>query len=387
MDYVLWLVSWYPNELNPFNGDFIQRQARAVALYQKIIVVHLQKDTNASIAKNVKEVISTSENVTEIIVFYHPAKTGIKFFDKIFSVKKYKNVYRSTLKKVLETYRNPALVHVHVAMKAGLLAIYLKKKRNIPYIISEHWSGYYAEANLNIYNSGWMQKMLTISILKNASIVITVAESLAKAIKNLAPVEYKIIPNVVDTKLFFYKPVQIKRFRFIHVSSLSKLKTPGEILQAARLLANENISFELILVGNKNDDLLRLAEELKLLNHYVFFMGEIPYGKVAEEMQSSSALVMFSKYESLPCVILEALCCGLPVISSNVGGISEVINNTNGILVESENVIQLKEAMKKMITIYNIYNKEYIAESAGQKFSYSTVGSQISKLYKNYPVK
>lgn len=384
MSYALWLASWYPNALTPFDGDFIQRHARAASLFKKIIILHVKKDTDASITDDVKEVVSSTGNLTEIIIYYHPMKTGIRFLDKIISANKYKNTYRSILKKYFKSYGKPDIIHVQVAMKAGLQAMHIKKVKHIPYILTEHWSGYYAEAAENIYNTGWLQKRLTRSILKNASIVLPVAKSLEAAIKRLINVKTRVIPNVVNTSLFFIKPQQKEKFRFIHVSTMVYTKNAEGIISAARLLADEGVDFELIMIGNKSSDLIKLAGDLKLLDKHIFFKGEVSYEQVAQEMQSSSAFIMFSRYESLPCVILEALCCGLPVISSDVGGISEVINNKNGILVYSENILQLKDAMKEMISAYASYNKDAIATEAAEKYNYHTVGRQISDIYQQF---
>jgi len=85
-------------------------------------------------------------------------------------------------------------------------------------------------------------------------------------------------------------------------------------------------------------------------------------------------------------VILEALCSGLPVISSRVGGVGEVINDNNGIMVESENVSALAAAMQKMIDDYSQYNREAIATDAAKKFSYETVAKQYLQYYENYCV-
>ena len=149
------------------------------------------------------------------------------------------------------------------------------------------------------------------------------------------------------------------------------------------MLADEGYAFEIVMVGRVNPSLVALATELSMLNNYVLFKKEVTYAQVAIEMQQSSALVMFSRFESLPCVILESLCCGLPVISSDVGGIPEVINDQNGILVKSQNKTQLKEAMKKMIDNYAFYNRKRISEEAADQFSFPAVGKKIHEVYKS----
>jgi glycosyltransferase involved in cell wall biosynthesis len=91
---------------------------------------------------------------------------------------------------------------------------------------------------------------------------------------------------------------------------------------------------------------------------------------------------MFSRFENLPCVVLEALCCGLPVISSRVGGIEEVINSANGILVPPNDVQGLKASMKKMIDMYPQFDREAIAKDAYSKFNYNTVAQKYLSCYR-----
>ncbi len=99
-------------------------------------------------------------------------------------------------------------------------------------------------------------------------------------------------------------------------------------------------------------------------------------------MQQSSALLMFSRYENLPCIVLESLCCGLPVICSRVGGLPEVIDDNNGILVEKGNVHALAEAMIQMMEGYPAYNRNQIAEKASALYNYDVVGKRYAAIYK-----
>jgi glycosyltransferase involved in cell wall biosynthesis len=90
---------------------------------------------------------------------------------------------------------------------------------------------------------------------------------------------------------------------------------------------------------------------------------------------------MFSRIENLPCAILEALSCGLPVISSNVGGISEWINESNGMLVPSEDEDALLKAMKFLSDHYENYRRDDLHRFAEENFSPQVIAGNFRDIY------
>lgn len=377
---VLWLASWYPNNTNPFDGDFIERHAMAVSKYVQLTVLFVVKD-DAMPHRSFKVDKTTSGNLTVYRGYYGPS-SGNPVVEKFISFRKYRNFQKKLYQQIAGEQGNPDIVHVQVAMKAGLLALYLKSKFNIPFIVTEHWSGYYKYCTPNVYSGNWLLNRINKKVLQQTKLLITVSDNLGKTInENFTAVPYKVIPNVVDTGLFFYKPAALPRFRFIHPSGLIHVKNPEGIIAACKLAKDKGYDFELLLLGAENAPLINLAKENGLLNTTVFFKGVIPYTAVAAEMQQSSALLMFSRHENMSCVVLEALCCGLPVICTHVGGMPEVIDEQNGLLVESENVEQLAAAMCNMLSNYARYNRHAIAENAKEKFNYDAVARQHLEIY------
>jgi glycogen synthase len=71
------------------------------------------------------------------------------------------------------------------------------------------------------------------------------------------------------------------------------------------------------------------------------------------------------------------------VIATKVGGIPEIIDSQNGILIEPKNELQLFHAIEMIMEKYNDYNQQAIAEDSKNKFSYYTVGKQLSLLYRS----
>lgn len=381
---ILWLTSWYPNLTDPVLGDFIQRHAAAVSAILPLHLIHVIQQGPFIHQKEEKISVQKEGNLSESIYLFSFKPIGIPIIDKL----RYQSKYLRYSKKVIEEYfkkeGKPDLIHVHVPIKAGLLARWALKKFGIPYIVSDHSSHYEKEAPDSFYNRSFYFRNNTKLILQEAALVTNVSFQAGNIMKNLFNLKKVVtVHNVVDEKYFYYKEKQdrkIKRFRFLHASSLSSQKNFTGILEALVLLKRKTVDWEIIVCGPFTKE-LREKTDLLGLKDFVIFKGEVPYKNVAAEMQMADALVLFSLHENFPCVVIEALSCGLPVISSKAGGVAEVINQSNGILVEKNEVIQLAESMEKIITDLDNYNAKDISEEALHQFKYSTIGYQFVELY------
>src|SRR5262249_46372565 len=150
-----------------------------------------------------------------------------------------------------------------------------------------------------------------------------VSHDLGRSINDwVEPRDFDVIPNVVDTSLFKLSDhLPVAPFRFIHVSTLDAVqKRPADLIKAFLNVAKDLKDVELIIVGPDNYGLRQLAIENGVAHPRIFFRGEVTYSRVAGELRQSHAFVLNSVYENQPCAVLEALCCGLPVAASNVGG-------------------------------------------------------------------
>jgi glycosyltransferase involved in cell wall biosynthesis len=376
---ILWLVSWYPNKNDSFDGDFIQRHARAAAIDNDVHVIFV---TDREIKKDVEEEWNYAKGLTEQIIYF---KKNTGFFSSIKKQWKWKNLFQDAVKNYIEKNDLPHCVHVHVPWKAGLVALWMKRKFKTSFIISEHWGIYNKTIADNFYTKSSLTQKLLQEIYKEARSFVTVSEFLADGVERTVGKKHDlVIPNVVDTSLFFPNEEKYSKFTFIHVSNMAPLKNAGLILKAfKKLILNTDKELQLIMIGNRNKEYVKLAAELDLLNTSVFFRGEIVYTEVAEEMRRSHCFVLFSDSETFSCVTAEALCSGLPVLASNVGALPELINERNGILVVPKSIEQLNEAMNEVLENYSSFDKKNIAAESSKQYGYSTVAKKFDELYKN----
>lgn len=376
---ILWLCSWYPSKLDLFNGDFIQRHAKAAAAFNDIYVIYVAGDNTGKADKKERE-ISKSDGLTEHIVHF-PVSSS--FPGKIRAHFNYLFIFKQAIRRYLVENGKPDLVHVHVPMKAGLLALWLKKRYKVPFVITEHYGIYNEETGKDSYvNRSRIFKNYTRRIFQQASVFVTVSKFLAEGVNRMVgQVNYTLVHNAVDTEFFFFEPKDQSSFRFIHVSNMVPLKNAEGILRAFKAYTEAGGSAMLQLVGNPDDTLPNYANSLGLTPDRVYFTGIVSYQQVAAEMQKSDCLILFSNIENSPCVIGEALCCGLPVIASNVGGIPELVNTDNSILISPGNEAELVATMIKITSVPEKYDRKKIAETASGKFSYLAIGEQLNAIY------
>ncbi|MBL7700647.1 MAG: glycosyltransferase [Ferruginibacter sp.] len=379
---VLWLASIYPSKLFPYDGDFIQRHAQAVSLFCNIEVLHVVKDEKGVVTQDVKEIVTTTNQLTERIIYYKPGTISIRFVDRFLSSLKYKQLSRNAVKKYLSGNDKPAFLHLHIAMKAGLTAIWAKKKYKIPYLLTEHWGGYLDEAvpSINDYNS--IYHYYWNRIITGAKASTYVSAYLQKLIEKKYKIQNTVvIPNVVNTDIFY--PAQkspAEKIRFIHVSTMVYQKNPEAILQALALLKTE-FDFEAYFYGPVTDAQIKLIEQLGL-KQQVLLKGEVPQEELAKTMQQCDALILYSRFETFGCVLIEANACGVPVIVSDLKIFHEIVEEgVNGLFAEGEKPGALAEKIKEFVAVKNSFDKQTIAATAAEKYNYKKVGQQFFDLY------
>ena len=379
MKHILYLPSWFPNRRDLYPGDFIKRHAVSASLYNRITIFYTALDETIDEPEIDEE--SVNENL-RIYIYYYPRLKGA-LSSVINGVKRF-NALRKLYSRVFEK-SVPDLVHVHVAYPAGLFALYLKKKKGLNYIISEH-DGIYMPGYDNHHVAGVFERKMVPVIYKNASKVHAVSKSLANALVNLklAASSPAVIPNVVNIELFKYRERERSgMFSFVHVSSLINQKNPEGMLRAISLVKKKRNDFKLKIIGPLNERLIKLSKDLSIENQ-IDFLGEISYHDVAKEISNSDAMVHFTRYETFGCVIAESLSAGIPVIVSDLDTTRELVTNLrNGIMVKEANVQDLADKILYFMESGFKIDAKLIAEENQQKFNYQRIGKMFDELYRS----
>jgi glycosyltransferase involved in cell wall biosynthesis len=383
--YILWLPSWYPNKLSPFDGDFIQRHAQAASIFIPIRVLYFVRDKEQLVTNAIYVEEKQTGNLRETIIYYSSRISSLGIADKFFSVWKYRRLYKKFISDFFEKQGKPQLVHVHIAFKGGIIAKWIEKKYQIPYFLSEHWTIYLDEAKPNFSDFNFINKYLISKTLQKAAKFFSVSDHLGKAIRKRWPsIRYKIIPNVVDTNIFY--PVEKsmnEAYQLVHISNLNYQKDPEKLFKAMGILKVKGIVFSLDIFGHADNYIKSLIDK-EGIRESVKFHQEVPQPVLAKYVRRADALILYSRYETFGCVIIEANACGVPVIVTETPVMHELVrNNENGLLVKHGSAEALAEALEDFFKRRNQFSKELIAKSA-QQYNFQKIGKMFFDEYSSF---
>jgi teichuronic acid biosynthesis glycosyltransferase TuaC len=243
------------------------------------------------------------------------------------------------------------IVHFHFLWNA-LPGPLLKSRYGIPYLITGHGSDVNGIPRFSI-----SKKRRSLAALNAASAVIFVSAALQKIAENNGFTgNAHVISNGIDPTIFrlpaVKKPSTVKRIGF--VGWLIPVKRAEVLADIFQTMAHQNSDLEFVVVGSGH---LRDRVETQCQSYQLQarFTGPLSPQEVALEMQQFDLLILPSRSEGWPCVVIEAQACGVPVVGSAVGGIPEAVGTGGQIVKDGPDFInrfasacmdQLSESIK-----------------------------------------
>lgn len=191
-----------------------------------------------------------------------------------------------------------------------------------------------------------------------------------------------------------YNPVNIEQFSSIpkpehtaftvlNVGRLSEQKNQQLLIRAFADLHRVNADSELYILGDgpKRQELEELISEEKL-GSCIHLEGRIENPQ--EYYAKADVFALSSEYEGLPLVVLEAMAASLPVVSTNVGGVKDIVKE-NGILTEKGNKEQLKDALIHLMENPDLRQEMgRVSFEEVQKYDSAVIADEYIKLYRKY---
>jgi len=371
---ILHLASWYPSKIHGTLGNFVKRHISAISsVHSGEVWYAAPSPPDQPIPQNTH---TDCGNFQERIVYFKAQKPVVR------------GTTRALLNLAAQNDGPPFdVVHLHVAYPAGKAARTLARRWGIPLVVTEHWTAYHEEQRNTLpFWRTWSMRQT----LKRAQLICPVSADLAQSIQKFGTAsQFRVVPNVVDTALFRPKTAPSHSaehpFQWLHISSLSdEQKNISGMIRAIQKLRQQtaaNEAFEVQIIGDGNPKPHQALVEALGLQDCISVHGEISLEEVAEKMRTADALLLFSRYENFPCVIPEAWASGIPVLSTDVGGIREHLTEDRGELIESEDEAALAECMLRWIQSPSAFDRNELRTHAMEHFSMAAVGKAYSEVY------
>lgn len=336
---VLHVVKWYPNPADSQNGIFVKKHIEAV--HSNAHVIGFLGSSFGKIQENHSTLYGTENiNLGRKIALFYAALDSVQ----------------------------PQLIHFHCYAQDLWLLSKIAKSKRIPYVHSEHWSGFLEE---NLPAIGRLKRCFMKNYFECAASVLPVSKALRKGIQQVAPSsKIQVIPNIVDEIDYSY-PQEFPSKSFCVVGDVVfDIKRQDLILKCFKELPSSKC--ELHFYGGGPDLELLKAKAKNLLN--VTVHGRVSNETVLQVLPNHHAHIQFSAFETFGIATLEARKAGLWTISRRSFGSSEFADKG---VVFAENEKELIDAMMRVLTLGKA------SKIALKKLTKEQIGSQIQNCYQS----
>lgn len=297
------------------------------------------------------------------------------------------------------------LVYAHYYL-SGIIGLQIKKKYRIPLFVTFHTLA--LMKNLVARNESEREDNKRIEsellLVQKADKIIATSILDAKYLTTLYDCpESKIAVLTPGVNLKTFSPqdkikakkiigAKTKRKLILYVGRIEPLKAIDVLLYAMKILLEDNPQIQLslwILGGDtrgKSNELKRLEELRKLLNisTEVAFVGRKHQKELPNYYNASEIVILPSHYESFGIVALEAMSCGVPVITTDTAGIASLFAKESVLITSANNPLMLAKKIKNLLTDKDEYSKvshEVLEKSA--KLSWRNSADKFVEILKN----
>ena len=380
--HILEIPSFFP----PHGGLFCLEQAKALAArgHEVRIISCVQLGISIDKAFYLKARHDYWWDEMEGIKVMHHYQRGIPKMVHLNISRWCRNIYKMYCEYV-KRYGKPDVIHAHCCKSAGLAARMISEEENVPFLITEHLSSmlYKKDFGEAWTRCKWLKELMKETYQK-ASCVITVSDELVDDVKQFFGDSYRrqTVSNTVDTDFFAYKEreplTQERPFRFCCIAVPNvHLKGYDVLAEAIRDIPD----CELHIAGVDGDK--NAVTDLFADCDNVFFHGRLNKEGIRTLLYDSDALVLATRSEVQPLVVLEAMSTGIPVVSTEAIPQSERVLGACTI-VPIGDAKALHDAMIAAISRGHDYDGQMFHDAVVSLASPSVIAATLESIFEKY---
>lgn len=189
-------------------------------------------------------------------------------------------------------------------------------------------------------------------VFNNAFVNVSPSEYLKFHFEKARIFNVKCIPNSINLADYSFKERQNFAPNLLWVRAFAEIYNPKMAIDVLNLLQKKYTNATLTMVGSDKDGSLEITKKYaNLLNLKVTFTGKLSKNEWADLAKNHDIFINTTHFDNTPISVLEAMALGLPVVSTNVGGLPFLISHReNGYLVSHSNAIEMAEQIENIIT-------------------------------------
>ena len=302
-----------------------------------------------------------------------------------------KEIHLLEFKKQLETkfdLESFDIIHAHYWL-SGLVAKQISEELNIPYIFTSHSLGVFLEG----YNKERVdcEKM----VMRSSSFITASSQYENILISESYDIDKKKIKQIspgIDREIFVLDENLKRENILLSIGRIQEQKRQLDVLKFLDSFRKVDRNFLCYFVGGPSgksgdDYLIQLKNALKEFNleSNVQFLGNLTQLKIKELMNRSKLLIHTSHFETFGLVAIEANSMGVPVLTTNQGSLSELIeNNVNGYLTEELTNSQVNNFVQNLLNDEKQFHKfQMNCHEKSKKFDWKYTAKELENLYKS----
>jgi glycosyltransferase involved in cell wall biosynthesis len=216
----------------------------------------------------------------------------------------------------------------------------------------------------NMYLNSKFKQYFFNGLFRNAKIITAPSEYLFVGLREVgAPLnenKLTIIKNFINLEDYSIDSEVTKKDSIFWMRAFHDVYNPLLALQCLNELKKDGLKLKLYMAGPNQGLLDKTIEEIKVLNleEDLVLLGKIDNKVKSEIAHKCFVYLNTTRIDNSPVAFLEMMALGLPIVSTNVGGIKYwVQDKSNALLADNNTAIELKENIKKLIIDDNIFNK------------------------------
>lgn len=348
---ILIIPSWYPSTSNPTRGIFFKEQAELMADTFDVRVLTSERNNNLLHILSGKGWMLYKEE--GLVPVYRFSLHDIPWLPDKFRAKFKVWQYQRAMKQLIVSEQwKPQLLHGHSTFFGGIYAYALARFSGVPFMITEH-----SPLDMDMYKVGHAFRYYALDALKSARRLLAVSYSRRREIIwHLPSIQPDTIGNLVNEDVFELSPPKAEQpFRLLIVAQMNAVKDLPTFFRCAQILANtypDKILFDVVGYngwGGDNERAIRHLAQRFGVEDRCLFRGNVSREEMVSAYHAANAFILTSIAEGMPVSVLEALSTGTPVFATRCGGVEEVINGSNGSIVELKQSEKLAKAIGEVV--------------------------------------